>query len=271
MDSINHILHPDVMRMKELLEDEELWRRMTAQAWAEGLVNLDDDDDDSSDSDDDDDDSDDSDDDEQARQRQQRQKQQKQRRQSSQRTSDDDDDQDDDDDSSDDDDSPRMSREEINEYNRLKREASEAAKKAKAEERKRAAEEGRHQDIIAEVERERDEALAERDEAREELQTFREQVVTARVAQRLHFHDANDAYTLLSEEDRSEDENVVEHALRQIVKRKPYLVDRARRRQAKVNGEGKDKKETPEQGLRSAIRGVALAGRATQQVDDEED
>lgn len=273
MDSINHILHPDAMRLKEILEDEDLWEAMREQNRQSAVfVNETNDtsDDSSNDDDNDDDDKDDDDDDEEEKKkpRQKRQSRQ-QRRQSSQRSSDDDDDQDDDDDK-DDDDSTRMSREELNEYNRLKREAAAAAKKVKDEERKRAADEGRHQDIIAEVERERDEAFAERDEAREELQTFKEQVVTARVATRLHFHDPADAYTLLAEEDRSEDENVVEHALRQIVKKKSYLVDRARRRQAKVNGEGKDKQETPEQGLRSTIRGVALAGRATQQVDEED-
>lgn len=274
MDSINHILHPDAMRLKEILEDEDLWEAMREQnrQSAVFLNETNDTSDDSSKDDDDNDDNDDDDDDddeEEKKKRRQQRQSREQRRQSSQRSSDDDDDQDDDDDSKDED-APRMTREELSEYHRLKREAAAAAKKAKDEERKRAADEGRHQDIIAEVERERDEAFAERDEAREELQTFKEQVVTARVAQRLHFHDPADAYTLLAEEDRSEDENVVEHALRQIVKKKSYLVDRARRRQARVNGEDKDKKETPEQGLRSTIRGVALAGRATQQVDEED-
>lgn len=119
---------------------------------------------------------------------------------------------------------PTLSAKERDDYNRLKREAAERAKKDREAERKRAEEEGRHQDVISGLEKERDTEKERADTAEGELAALRKQIVVERVARKLNFRDPADALLHLPD-DTEGTEAAVEKALKTVKQEKSYLID----------------------------------------------
>lgn len=184
---------------------------------------------------------------------------------------DDDNDDDDDDDDSDTDDDKKKIVVDRDEFNRLRRKTAEADKRERNRTRQKQKDEGRWNEIIADTERERDAAFAERDSATSELETFKVQVLVERLASGMHFHDPEAAFQMLDEDDRIEDEAHVSRALKALGQKKKWMVDKGRKRAASIDNGGKrtgGKQRTPEQGLRDAIRTVAVGPSSS---DDDED
>jgi hypothetical protein len=123
------------------------------------------------------------------------------------------------------------------EHNRLKREAAKTAKQKRADEKKRAEEEGRFQDVVKSVEEERDSEKDRADTAEGELAKMRRQAAVQAVASRLNFRDPADALLHLPDSTDASDEKAVERALAKVKKEKPYLIDgQGSRTSTSVNG-----------------------------------
>src|SRR5204863_2264425 len=95
--------------------------------------------------------------------------------------------------------------------------------------RKKAQEEGRWQDLISDAEKERDDAFKERDEARDELVSFKKKVLVTEAAQSVGFKDPTDAFHYLPDDfEDYEEKDLLERALKRILRDKDYLKDNRR-------------------------------------------
>lgn len=141
---------------------------------------------------------------------------------------DDDKDKKDDDKDKDDDDSVRLSKNEVARLRRIAKEKEAADKKAKSDkdsaDRKRKQEEGRYEELLSDEREKTVTAEKERDTAKEELADFKFQVGVNKVAGRLGFKDPSDAYLFLDKKELLDaDEDVIESALKKVLKNKDYL------------------------------------------------
>jgi hypothetical protein len=156
---------------------------------------------------------------------------------------------DDDDDTSnnheedDDDQYVRVPRSQLDEHNRLKREAAEAQKAARAAQReakrqreREQRESGQYDELLAEKDEEVLAAAARAEAAEWQLEQFQRTNRITGAATRLGFKDPGDAVRFLDDDD-TEDEVSTERALKRLAREKPYLIDNQRRSGAPVNGE----------------------------------
>lgn len=111
-------------------------------------------------------------------------------------------------------------RRQAKEAEEVKRKAAEEKKKA---ERKKASEEGRFNDLIADVEKERDEAKKETKEWQDKFENLQHEVLITRLATKVGFKDPSDAFRFVNREDIDGDESIAERALRRVLTEKPYL------------------------------------------------
>lgn len=175
----------------------------------------DNDDDDSDDSDSDDDDSSDDDDDDD--------EDEKKKKKKASGSADDDDD-----DDSEDDDEVKLSK---NEAARLRRKAKELddlkskqEKDKKATERKKKQEEGKWQELLDDEKENTTKEKERADKAEAALSEFKFKTNVAEIAQRLGFKDPTDAFRFLNKEDHIDsEEDVLESALKKVLKNKDYL------------------------------------------------
>lgn len=125
------------------------------------------------------------------------------------------------------------------ENERLKREAGQREKARRTAERAKMAAEGKWQDIAEEMTRERDIERQSREAADKRYNDLLLEVHVTRIASNLNFRDPSDAARFIDDDidlDSDGAAKVIEHTLRQVAKRKPYLVDNQRRSGAPVNG-----------------------------------
>lgn len=190
------------------------------------------DEDDDDDSSDDDDDSADEDDDDSEEDK-------KKKKKTSGSSADEDDDSDEDEDDGD----VKLTK---NEAARLRRKAKELddlkkkeQKDKKDADRRKKQEEGKWQELIDEEKEKATTAETERDEAKTELSEYKFQNTVSSVAQRLGFRDPTDAFRYLDKKELIDaEEDVLESALKRVLKKKSYL--KSDRKATGGGGGGKD-------------------------------
>lgn len=137
----------------------------------------------------------------------------------------------------------RVPRAQIDEHNRLRREAAEASKRSRAAERearksreRERREQGQYDEILAEKDEEVAGAAARAEAAEYQLGEFQRRIRISAAANRIGFKDAEDAVRFLDEDD-TEDDVSTERALKRLAREKPYLIDTRRSSGAPINGE----------------------------------
>jgi hypothetical protein len=110
------------------------------------------------------------------------------------------------------------------EAERLKREVAAAAKSKRDRERKEAEDAGEHQKVVQGVEQERDDKDRELTELQAEFDTYKHQGTVRTVADRLKFHDSEDAVLRVPKEVAAKGEAAIEKYLRELAQKSPHLV-----------------------------------------------
>jgi hypothetical protein len=148
----------------------------------------------------------------------------------------------------------------VAELNRLRKEAAARERAARTAQREKLAAEGKWKDIAEAMTTERDAAFQERDDAYKTLNDLRMEIKVTKIAGNLGFRDPTDAARFIDDDiDLASDgaDRVIEHNLRQVAKKKPYLVDQQRRSGAPVNGaRGATPQEQANSWLASVLRGA---------------
>lgn len=116
------------------------------------------------------------------------------------------------------------------ELERLRRETAKFAKEKRERERKEAEAAGEHDKVVKGVEQERDEKDRELAEARQELADLRNGSTVRQVAEKLKFHDSEDAVLRVPSEIAEKGEAAIEKHLRGVVSKSPHLVGEGSKR-----------------------------------------
>lgn len=125
------------------------------------------------------------------------------------------------------------------EAERLKREVAKAAKDKRDRERKEAEDAGEHTKVVQQVEQERDEKDQRISELETELSTLKNGSAVRDVAERLHFHDTEDAVLRVPSEVAERGDAAIESYLRDVIKKSPHLVgDGSTRSSASITDTG---------------------------------
>ncbi len=139
-----------------------------------------------------------------------------------------------------DDDTVVMSKDEAARLRRIASEASKREKKAKDEkeaaDRKKKQEEGRFQELVDEERTKTTEAEARAEKAEKELVKFKFQIKVNEIANNLGFEDPSDAHLYLSDDDLESSDKVLEGQLTRVLKQKPHL--KSKRKATGGNGGG---------------------------------